>query len=334
MAKARVAPLKSPTIPRMELTAATIATKMDRLLRKELELELHNLSSDSTRFKTFVANRISAILEHSQTSQWRYVHSTLNPADHVSRGQTVEAFLKYESWLSGPGFLLCAQDQWPKNPDPGMLDIDDPEVKRVTQVHFIQAQEPKNATDKLMTHYSSWTKLKRAVAWFLKLKDLLKELKAKRKERNTLNEESGMSQFKKTFKGTHLTCEDLTKAETEIVKYCQKQRFIKDLVMLKEHQRVKKSSSLYKLNPVLQDGVMRVGGRLSRTAMPDDSKQQAILPRVSHITRLVLGHIHDVTPQAGRNHMLAQVRQRFWIPGANGATRRFLSKCVTCKKLQ
>ncbi|KAJ8377835.1 hypothetical protein AAFF_G00251540 [Aldrovandia affinis] len=172
MAKARVAPLRSPTIPRMELTAATVAVKMDKLLKKEIELELHDsifwtdstavlkyLNSESTRFKTFVANRISTILEHSQISQWRYVNTTLNPADHVSRGQTVEAFLKYESWLSGPGFLLCTQDQWPKNPDPGMLDLDDPEVKRVAQAHVIQAQEPKDATDQLMTHYSSWTKL-------------------------------------------------------------------------------------------------------------------------------------------------------------------------------
>lgn len=112
---------------------------------------LKYLNSEGTRFKTFVANRISiimesAILEHSRASQWRYVSITLNAADHVSRGQTVKAFLTNKSWLSGPGFLLRAQEQWPKNPDPGMLDIDDPEVKRVAQVHIIQAHEPKDAT--------------------------------------------------------------------------------------------------------------------------------------------------------------------------------------------
>lgn len=40
--KARVAPLKQPTIPRIELTAATVAVKMDKLLRKELQLDLVN----------------------------------------------------------------------------------------------------------------------------------------------------------------------------------------------------------------------------------------------------------------------------------------------------
>lgn len=213
-----------------------------------------------------------------------------------------------------------------------MLDIEDSDVKKVVEVHVIQTQESKDAMEQLMTYYSSWTKLKRAVAWFLKFKDLLKELKAKRKEPNS-HGENKINQFKKAFKGTHLTCEGLTEAEREIVKYSQKQSFKEDLNMLKEHQRVKKSSSLYKLNPVLQNGVIRVGGRMSRAAMPEDSKQQAILSKDSHITRLVLKHIHDVTAHAGRNHMLAQLRQRFWVPGANGAIRKFLSRCISCKKL-
>lgn len=320
--------------------------KIDKLLKKELEVELHEsvfwtdstavlkyLNSEGTRFKTFVSNRISVILSHSHIRQWRYVNTTLNPADHVSRGQTVAAFLKCGDWLSGPSFLFCSEDQWPKNPDPRMLDFDDLEVKREAQTHVIQMQGLKDSVDQLMNHYSSWTKLKRAVAWFMKLKSLLKELIAKRKEASTMSEEIRMSQFKKAFKGKNLTCDDLSEAEMEIVKYCQKQSFEQDLAMLKEHQRVKKNSSLYKLTPVLQDGVIRVGGRLSRAAMPDDAKQQVILPKESHITQLVLRHIHDVTAHAGRNHMLAHLRQKFWIPGANGAIRRFLSKCVTCKRL-
>lgn len=102
--------------------------------------------------------------------------------------------------------------------------------------------------------------------------------------------------------------------------------------MLKEHQREKKSSSLFKLNLVLQDGVMTVGGKLSRAAMPDNAKQQAILPKDSHIAKLVLRHIHDITAHAGRNHILAQLCQQVWIPGANGAIRRFLFRCVICKR--
>lgn len=40
MGKSRVAPLKTVTIPRMELTAAVLATRMDKLWRRELMMEL------------------------------------------------------------------------------------------------------------------------------------------------------------------------------------------------------------------------------------------------------------------------------------------------------
>ncbi|KAM4561412.1 uncharacterized protein V3H82_015431 [Fundulus diaphanus] len=345
MAKARVAPLKYPTIPRMELTAASVAVKMDRLLKKELELELHDsvywtdstvvlkyLNNESSRFKTFVANRVSTILQNSQASQWRYVNTRLNPADHVSRGLTVEAFLKCESWLSGPEFLCSEEDQWPKNPDHGMISVDDPEVKRV-QSHATHVQNLKDPLDQLMLYYSSWVNLKRAVAWYLKLKDLLKELNANKNREPSLSSKERMDRFKKDYKTSKLICEDLTKAETEIMKYAQRKGFQEDLKMLKEQERVKKSSTLRKLNPVLLEGLIRVGGRLSRAALPDDCKKQVILPKDSHVTRLILRHIHDVTAHAGRNHMLSKLQRRFWIPGANGAIRRLLSKCVDCKKL-
>nr|XP_061805731.1 E3 ubiquitin-protein ligase rnf213-alpha-like [Nerophis lumbriciformis] len=181
---------------------------VDKILRKELELQqsvfwtdstavLKYLNSECMRFKTFVANRVTAILERSQTSQWKYINTALNPTDYVSRGQTVEVFLKNEYWISGPKYLIKPPDQWPRNPDPAMMDVDDLEVKGVTQVNIIQAQEAEERMDQWMNHYSSWTALKHAVAWFLKLKTFLKALAEKRKELRALGEESKMSAFKK-----------------------------------------------------------------------------------------------------------------------------------------
>ena len=92
-------PLKSFTVPRFELTAATIAVKMDKLMKRELWMDLKEsmlwtdsttvlryIDNDGARFKTFVANRVSAFRENTRPAQWKYVNATSNPADHAARG--------------------------------------------------------------------------------------------------------------------------------------------------------------------------------------------------------------------------------------------------------
>ena len=83
MAKSRLAPLKTMTIPRMELSAVVLATRLDRMIKQEISIPTDSSTfwTDSTcvlryienkdkRFQTFVANRISAILDQSTASQW------------------------------------------------------------------------------------------------------------------------------------------------------------------------------------------------------------------------------------------------------------------------
>lgn len=81
--KARVAPLKQTTIPRLELAAAVLAARMDKMLKTDLELcreksvfwtdsktVLQYIGSNTKRFKTYVANQVSIIRELSELEQW------------------------------------------------------------------------------------------------------------------------------------------------------------------------------------------------------------------------------------------------------------------------
>ena len=82
--KSRLASLKAITIPRMELSAAVVATRLDTMMRQELDIPatesesvfwtdstcvLSYIQNESRRFQTFVANRISKIRDVSEPTQ-------------------------------------------------------------------------------------------------------------------------------------------------------------------------------------------------------------------------------------------------------------------------
>ncbi len=102
---------------------------------------------------------------------------------------------------------------------------------------------------------------------------------------------------------------------------------------LQKGVKLKRSSHFVKLDPIMQDGILRVGGRLHRSALPADAKHPVILPKNHHVSNLILRHIHQETGHSGRSYTLSKLRERFWVPQADSVLRRILSKCVTCRKI-
>ena len=136
--KARLAPIKSMSIPRLEMTAAVLAAKIDHVLKKEITIPLEQslLWTDSEtvlsyinnkvkRFHVFVANRITTIHQLTSPNQWKYVPSSENPADCLTRGLRAEGLCS-DKWLQGPAFLRS--DQEFKHETKPLCD-EDPEVK-------------------------------------------------------------------------------------------------------------------------------------------------------------------------------------------------------------
>ncbi len=170
MSKARLAPIKPVSIPRLELLAAVVATELDQHIKRHLEIPIERTFfwTDSTivlqyinnkhcRFKTFVANRTSKIHKRSEPSQWKHIDSASNPADDVSRGMSMGEILSSEQWVSGPHFLQLEEEHWPAQPIINDLP-EDAEIKRAKEVYAASIkpnQVMKNAVDRLLERYSS-----------------------------------------------------------------------------------------------------------------------------------------------------------------------------------
>lgn len=111
MGKSRVSPLKITTIPRLELTAAVDVTEFFWTASKVV---LGYINNEARRFHMFVANRVQRIHLSTVPQQWRYVPTKDNPADHVSRGLTVDEIISSD-WFTGKKFLWNKEIVLPAN---------------------------------------------------------------------------------------------------------------------------------------------------------------------------------------------------------------------------
>ena len=128
LGKARVAPKKVMTVPKLELQAALLAARLRREITQTLTVTVNQVFiwTDSTtvlqwnnsnkKQPIFVANRVCEILQYSSVDQWNHVATKDNPADADTRGMSAE-ILQLSSWVKGPNFLTNSHFPFVPNKD-------------------------------------------------------------------------------------------------------------------------------------------------------------------------------------------------------------------------
>ncbi|KAJ8035403.1 hypothetical protein HOLleu_22626 [Holothuria leucospilota] len=195
------------------------------------------------------------------------------------------------------------EETWPTPPvvlgnDP-KLDTD-PEVKGTARVRLIEATGP---LDEFLLRYSSWSKLLKGVAWILRIRRYLYH-RVKGEIESTNSNIGG------------LDVKDIREAERGVVKYVQSQCFQPIIDYLKSQSKGVykrcKFKTIRKLNPILIDGVLRVGGRLENAPLADDVKHPIILPSMHHVTDLVIEHHHLLVGHSGAGSTWSSLREKYW----------------------
>ena len=100
MSKSKVAPTKRVTLPRLELLAAYILSKLLKFVLKALKVSVNRtvcwsdslvalnwIRKQSRSWKLFVANRVQSIQENIPPENWNFCPGIENPADLLTRGK-------------------------------------------------------------------------------------------------------------------------------------------------------------------------------------------------------------------------------------------------------
>ena len=117
-----------------------------------------------------------------------------------------------------------------------------------------------------------------------------------------------------------------------LLRQTQLESFLNEYNWMSSSKPIPSTSKLIGLNPIFDEDLIKVGGRIRHANIPKESKHQIILFKDHPLTQLITKNVHQDNLQVERENMLAIIRQQYWISSCCGVIGRILGTCVKCKK--
>jgi hypothetical protein len=104
-----------------------------------------------------------------------------------------------------------------------------------------------------------------------------------------------------------------------------------ELDALQKNVDLPRDSKIARFNPFIENGLIRLGGRLQFAQLSEGSRHPLLLDGKHHFVQLLIWDTHIRLHHLGVRIILSELREEFWILRARQAIKRALHRCLPCK---
>lgn len=261
------------------------------------------------QWKTFVANRVSQILQTAGCDNWSHVPSQYNPADIATRGVLPQDLAHNDLWWHGPTWLKCSSDQWPKS---NIMFLETKEEEKPVKVNFSYFS---NYAD-ILDRFSTFPKAIRTLCYVFRFIH-----RTSPKYRNSFHSPA-----------ITLSAQEVVHVRDRLIQIAQKIAYPNEYNSIENNENIPKSSPILNLNPFLDSKkLLRVNGRLANSlSLSYDERFPIILPYNCKFSKLLVNFTHFLSLHGGNQLVLHLIRMQFWIPKLKNLIKTTIRNCKKC----